>query len=194
MLEELGLSEVRHTSTADLTGPERRRLLIAMSLMLDTDLLLLDQPTKGMDIFDTFFLIEYLRQWVVISNRCVILTINPSTYEIFTMLSKIALISTGRTLYFGPRREMISYFSSIDFPCPSFKNPADYYLDLVTLDNLSTEAVLESSERIETLVELYNRHGAQQGLHSGFVPPTPSFVAGAVKKQNFAIVFLALWM
>ena len=86
--------------------------------MLDTDLLLLDQPIKDMDIFDTFFLIEYLRQWVVISGRCVILTIQPSTYEIFTMLTKIALISTGRTLYFGLRREMLSYFSSIDFPCP----------------------------------------------------------------------------
>ena len=24
---------------------------------------MLDQPTKGMDIFDTFFLVEYLRQW-----------------------------------------------------------------------------------------------------------------------------------
>lgn len=108
------------------------------------------------------------------------------------MLSKIALISTGRTLYFGPRSEMINYFSSIDFPCPTYKNPADYYLDLVTLDNLSTEAVLESSERIETLVELYHRHASQQGTN--FVPPAPSFISGAIKKQNFAIVFLALWM
>lgn len=48
ILEELGLSEVRHTSVKDLTRPEKRRLLIAMSLMLDTDLLLLDQPTKEM--------------------------------------------------------------------------------------------------------------------------------------------------
>ena len=64
----------------------------------------------------------------------------------------------------------------------------------MTLDNLSTEAVLESSERIETLVELYHRHGSQQGLNSGFVPPAPSFIAGTIKKQNFAIVFLASWM
>lgn len=124
VLEELGLSECRHTSVADLTGPEKRRLLIAMNLMLDTDILLLDQPTKEMDIFDTFFLIEYLRQWVVVSGRCVIVTIQPSTYEIFTMLSKIALISTGRCLYFGPRREMLNYFASIDFTCPTYKNPA----------------------------------------------------------------------
>ena len=147
LLEELGLSEVRHTSVRSLTEAERRRLLIAVALMLDTDLLLLDQPVKGMDIFDTFFLIEYLRQWALISGRCVILTIQPATYEIFTMLSRVALVSTGRVLFHGKRKDLLSYFSYIDYPCPAFKNPSDYYLDLVTLDNLSSEAMLESSQR-----------------------------------------------
>ena len=41
-----------------------------------------------MDIFDTFFLVEYLRQWAA-RGRIVILTIHPPTYEIFTMISKV---------------------------------------------------------------------------------------------------------
>lgn len=106
LLEELGLNEVRHSSVSVLSEAERRRLLIAVTkltrgarmcflraesrlrsaivclqvaLMLDTDILLLDQPIKGMDIFDTFFLIEYLRQWALISGRCVIMTIQVIT-------------------------------------------------------------------------------------------------------------------
>lgn len=56
-----------------------------------------------------------------------ILTIQPPTYEIFTMTSRVALISTGRLMYFGRRREMLPYFAFINFPCPAFKNPSDYY-------------------------------------------------------------------
>ena len=41
-----------------------------------------------MDIFDTFFLVEYLRQWAA-RGRIVILTIQPPTYEIFTMVSRV---------------------------------------------------------------------------------------------------------
>ena len=190
ILEELGLAEVRHTKVGDLTEAEKRRLLIAINLLLDTDLLFLDQPTKTMDIFDSFFLIEYLRQWALISGRCVLITIHPSTYEIFTMLSRIALISTGRVLYFGKRRDLLSYFAYIDFPCPAFKNPSDYYLDLVTLDNLSSEAMLESSQRIENLVDLYQRRSS----NAVSLPGPPSIISSAIRKASFPIMFLALWM
>lgn len=46
-----------------MTTSEIRRLNVACHLLLDTDIVVLDQPTRGMDIFDTFFLVEYLRQW-----------------------------------------------------------------------------------------------------------------------------------
>lgn len=46
-----------------MTTSEKRRLNVACHLLLDTDIVVLDQPTRGMDIFDTFFLVEYLRQW-----------------------------------------------------------------------------------------------------------------------------------
>ncbi|XP_042216741.1 ABC transporter G family member 51-like [Homarus americanus] len=127
LINDLGLEQVRHTRVKELTLSERRRLNVACHLLLETDLVLLDQPTRGMDIFDTFFLIEYLRQWAC-RGRIVILTIQPPTYEIFSMISRVALISTGRLMYFGRRREMLPYFAFIEYPCPAYKNPSDYYL------------------------------------------------------------------
>lgn len=62
MIEDLGLDQVAGTKLSGLTKSELRRLSVAIYLMTDVDILFLDQPTKGMDIFDTFFLIEYLRQ------------------------------------------------------------------------------------------------------------------------------------
>ena len=126
LITDLGLEPVRNTRVARLTVSERRRLNVASHLLLDTDIVVLDQPTKGMDIFDTFFLVEYLRQWAA-RGRVVVLTIHPPTYEIFTMLSRVALISSGRMMYCGRRREMLPYFAFIEFPCPAYKNPSDYY-------------------------------------------------------------------
>ncbi len=79
-----------------------------------------------MDIFDTFFLVEYLRQWAA-RGRIVLVTLQPPTYEILTMISKVVLLSTGRLMYAGKRREMLPYFAFIEYPCPAYKNPSDYY-------------------------------------------------------------------
>ena len=101
LIEDLGLAQVKHTRVKDLTISERQRLNVACHLLLDADIVVLDQPTDGMDIFDTFFLVEYLRQWAA-RGRIVILTIHPPTYEIFTMISKVNTI-----LIFYSRREIL---------------------------------------------------------------------------------------
>ena len=74
LVEDLGLAQVRHTRVKDLTVSEKQRLNVACHLLLDADIVVLDQPTRGMDIFDTFFLVEYLRQWAA-RGRIVILTL-----------------------------------------------------------------------------------------------------------------------
>ncbi|GBP27615.1 ATP-binding cassette sub-family G member 8 [Eumeta japonica] len=167
LIEELGLEQVRDTSVCRLTRSETRRLSVACQLLLDTAILILDQPAKEMDIFDTFFLVEYLKNWAN-TGRVVIMSLHPPTYEIFAMLTKVVLISAGRTMFSGYRRDMLPYFASIDYPCPTFKNPSDYYLDLVTLDDLSPAAMLESSGRIEALASVF------ASAHTPPEPPPPA--------------------
>lgn len=180
LIEDLGLEQVRNTKVSAMTISECRRLNVACHLLLDTDIVVLDQPTRGMDIFDTFFLVEYLRQWANGgTGRIVILTLHPPTYEIFTMLSRILLISAGRAMYSGSRRDMLPYFAKVNFHCPAFKNPSDYYLDLVTLDDLSAEAMLESSQRIEQLAEAFRQK--QLPLSD---PGPPSTLPMTVKNSN----------
>ncbi|XP_052128985.1 ATP-binding cassette sub-family G member 5 [Frankliniella occidentalis] len=193
LVEDLGLEQVRHTKVWSLTTSEQRRLAVAAQLLLDTDVLVLDRPTAGMDIFDTFFLVEFLRQWAgnaagSVTGRAVVMTMHPPTYEIFTMLSRVALLSKGRLMFCGRRRDMLPYFASAEYPCPSYKNPSDYYLDLVTLDDLSAEAMLESSQRIEQLADVFRRReeplsdpGAPAGL-------PPSVRSANVLKQAAALL------
>lgn len=192
LIEELGLSQVLSTNVSELTPSEVQRLKIACYLLSDGEILLLDRPTSGMDIFDTFFLVEFLRQWANggpsgMIGKCVILTLQPPTYEIFTMVSRVALISSGRMMFYGRRRDMLPYFASVDYPCPAYKNPSDYYLDLVTLDELSAEAMLESSQRIEQLAEVF-RH-RQEPLSD---PGPPQTLPGKPRNASFIFRIVAI--
>ena len=192
ILEELNLGEVRHTRIAELTESERKRLQIATHLLLDTEILLLDQPLDGLDIFDAFFLVEYLRQWAAVGGRVVIMTLQPPTYEVFTMLNKVLLLSNGRSLFVGQRRDLLKHFTSLDFGCPPYKNPSDYYLDLVTIDSLSQEALIESSQRIEALADVQARKPLVELFSS--MPGPPAVMPAPFRRANFAMQFLALWM
>ncbi|KPJ01586.1 ATP-binding cassette sub-family G member 8 [Papilio xuthus] len=185
LIEELGLDQVRDTNVSRLTRSEIRRLNVACQLLLDMAVLILDQPTREMDIFDTFFLVEYLRNWAM-DGRVVIMSLHPPTYEIFAMLTKVVLISAGRTMFSGYRRDMLPYFASIDYPCPAFKNPSDYYLDLVTLDDLSAAAMLESSGRIEALA------GVFASTQSAPDPPPPVPLPAPLNRPNFIMQTFAL--
>ncbi|KAG8278097.1 hypothetical protein J6590_028923 [Homalodisca vitripennis] len=194
LIEELGLAQVLDTKVSSLTASELQRLNLACHLLANTEILVLDRPTAHMDIFDTFFLVEFLRQWAGggtggLSGRIVILTLQPPTYEIFTMVSRVVLISGGRLMYSGRRRDMLPYFSTADYPCPAYKNPSDYYLDLVTLDDLSAEAMLESSQRIEQLAELFRRR--QEPLSD---PGPPQALPGKTKIANICSQFTAVFL
>ncbi|KAL0840097.1 hypothetical protein ABMA28_015411 [Loxostege sticticalis] len=185
LIEELGLEQVRDTNVSRLTRSEVRRLNVACQLLLDMAILILDQPTKEMDIFDTFFLVEYLRNWAS-TGRVVIMSLHPPTYEIFAMLTKVVLISAARTMFSGYRRDMLPYFTSIDYPSPAFKNPSDYYLDLVTLDDLSAAAMLESSGRIEALANVF------ASAHAPPEPPPPVPLPAPSTPPNVLLQVFAL--
>lgn len=62
-------------------------------------------------------------------------------------------------------------------------------MDLVTLDDLSAEAMLESSQRIEQLAELFRRR--QEPLSD---PGPPQGLPGKVRSANIFQKTIALFM
>jgi ATP-binding cassette subfamily G (WHITE) protein 1 len=88
-------------------------------------LLFLDEPTTGLDSNMSFNIVETLKK-MACNNRTIVCTIHQPSTDIFNMFDDVMLLSSGYVTYFGPRQDMIKYFSSIGIKCPVYTNPADF--------------------------------------------------------------------
>lgn len=60
-LAELGLADLRHRTLGELSGGQRQRVLLAQAFVQQAPLLLLDEPTTGLDSESAAVVIAHLR-------------------------------------------------------------------------------------------------------------------------------------
>ncbi|MBO0680816.1 ATP-binding cassette domain-containing protein [Mycolicibacterium sp. S2-37] len=61
-LGELGLDDVRHRTLGELSGGQRQRVLLAQTFAQEASVLLLDEPTTGLDATTADLVISHLRR------------------------------------------------------------------------------------------------------------------------------------
>lgn len=160
VVQELGLSKVRNTMVGNelirgISGGERKRVNIGTELVTDPSLLFLDEPTTGLDAFNAFNVMQTLRH-LASNGRTIVTTIHQPRSSIFAMFDQLCLLSEGRVMYFGPAKDAIPYFSSLEFNSPSNFNPADFFLDLLSVDPRSTEREASTKARVKYLGDKYD--------------------------------------
>ncbi|CAI6343393.1 unnamed protein product [Macrosiphum euphorbiae] len=160
VLADLALSQVSRHSVEALTEGEYRRLVIGTQLVKDPVLLLLDEPTAGLDPLTTYLVVSMVSSHAKRRGRAVILTMEKPRSDVFPFLERVAYLCLGDLVYAGPTRMMLDYFRAVGFPCPEMENPLMYYLCLSTVDRRSRERFVESNAQIVALVEKFKMEGA----------------------------------
>jgi ABC-2 type transport system ATP-binding protein len=94
ILDALGLSEKAHVYTRTLSGGMRRRLLIAKALVHSPPILILDEPTAGVDIELRQSLWTYVKELNRMGTTIVLTTHYLEEAE--TLCDKIAIIDRGK--------------------------------------------------------------------------------------------------
>lgn len=99
MLAEVGLDRQRDTIAATLSRGDKRRLELAMCLVQDPRLLLLDEPTAGMSRADTNRTIELLQR---IGERGITkIIIEHDMHVVFSLASRISVLAQGSVIAEG---------------------------------------------------------------------------------------------
>lgn len=104
-LQKLGLWEKRHAQAQQLSGGMKRRLMIARGLVHEPKLLILDEPTAGVDVELRRGMWEFLAE-LNASGRTIILTTH-YLEEAEQLCNQIGIISGGKIVENTSKRSLI---------------------------------------------------------------------------------------
>jgi ABC-type cobalamin/Fe3+-siderophores transport system ATPase subunit len=105
-LEMVGLEGKSDLYIKNLSGGERRRAFIAMSLLQGTGLMLLDEPLANLDIKYQIEVIKLLRELMEKKNISIIMALHDINMAL--QFEKLILIKDGKILGFGSPEEVLS--------------------------------------------------------------------------------------
>lgn len=105
-LEHVGIAHLARSSYRDLSGGQKQRALIARALATEPDVLVLDEPTNGMDVASEHALLELVRT-LHFENRLTVILVSHMLANVANCAHRIAIIAHGR-LDEGTRAEMLT--------------------------------------------------------------------------------------
>lgn len=127
LLDAFSLTEKRHERTRTLSGGMKRRLVLARALMHRPKLLVLDEPTAGVDVELRLELWHYVQE--INEQGTTIMLTTHYLEEAEQLCSRVAFINHGEIVAAGTNAEIAERFG--------VTNLEDAYLELVGRGELS---------------------------------------------------------
>ena len=122
-LDKLGLTSKSRETPEGLSGGQQQRLMIARAIAMDADVLILDEPTVGLDVQNTKSIREEILR---AKSRGAAVIVSSHDFEaIEPVVEKILFLSSGEVVYFGAvsdfvkayaKRELIKFSLSVPLP------------------------------------------------------------------------------
>lgn len=160
-LGELGLWSRRRDMARTLSGGMKRRLMIARALVHQPNILMLDEPTAGVDIEMRRSMWEYLTR-INEQGTTIILTTH-YLEEAESLCRNIGILDDGVLIENTNTRELLSRLHSevlvLDLDQPLEQLPDLPGHRLLLVDAQTIEAEVSRDKNISSLFEALNRHG-----------------------------------
>lgn len=103
LFSALGLEEKKNVLAHDLSGGMQRRLHLALAMIHDPQLLILDEPESGLDPQSRAMVREYIRS---LAKKCTIILTTHNMDEAERLSDRVAIIDHGKLLRLGSPQEL----------------------------------------------------------------------------------------
>lgn len=107
LLERIGLAHVSEQPLGTLSQGERKKVMLARSLMSDPKILILDEPCSGLDLYEREKMLQSIQQ-LSGNSGITVLYVTHHIEEIVPMFTHVALIEQGRLIAAGPKRDVLT--------------------------------------------------------------------------------------
>ncbi|MFO7954534.1 ABC transporter ATP-binding protein [Thioalkalivibrio sp.] len=160
-LHELGLWEKRKDMARTLSGGMKRRLMIARALVHEPRLLILDEPTAGVDIELRRSMWDFLTR-INTDGRSIILTTH-YLEEAETLCRNIAIIDDGGIVENTTMKQLLAKLETetmvLDLSEPPPGIPRDAPIVLRQIDELTLEADIRRGQHLNDLFRVLDQAG-----------------------------------
>ncbi|AES90632.2 ABC transporter G family member 1 [Medicago truncatula] len=179
-IKEMGLQDAMNTriggwGVKGISGGQKRRVSICIEILTRPRLLFLDEPTSGLDSAASYYVMKRIASLDKKDGiqRTIITSIHQPSTEVFQLFHNLCLLSSGRTVYFGPAYAACEFFALNGFPCPPLQNPSDHLLKTINKDfdqdietGLAGTGTIPTEEAICILVSSYKSSEMSQDVQN----------------------------
>jgi ABC-2 type transport system ATP-binding protein len=164
LLRELGLWDKHNGSARMLSGGMKRRLMIARALMHRPKLLILDEPTAGVDIELRRSMWEYLRRINREEGTTIILTTH-YLEEAESLCRNVAIINHGEIIRNTGVRELLAELDTetflLDLAHPVDAAPAVEGFEVQQVDAAQLAVVVHRGQRLNDIFTVLGEQGIE---------------------------------
>ncbi|GMN58913.1 hypothetical protein TIFTF001_028005 [Ficus carica] len=193
-IREMGLQDTFNTriggwGAKGLSGGEKRRVSICIEILTWPKLLFLDEPTSGLDSAASYYVMSRIAglDQMDAARRTIVASIHQPSSEVFQLFDSLCLLSTGKTVYFGPASAANEFFASSGFPCPTLQNPSDHFLKTINKDfEQDIECGITVEKAIDTLIKSYTASEGYQQVQRNVADIRKQDCGALEKKRSHA--------
>jgi iron complex transport system ATP-binding protein len=106
MLAEVRLPHLADQPLGSLSQGERKKIMLARSLMTNPSILIMDEPCSGLDLFERERLLETVNR--LGQQNITVLYVTHHIEEIMPMFSHVALIDDGKLIASGRKEDVLT--------------------------------------------------------------------------------------
>ncbi|NRQ41028.1 ABC transporter ATP-binding protein [Rheinheimera sp. YQF-2] len=158
-LSQLGLWDKRHARSRELSGGMKRRLMIARALMHEPKLLILDEPTAGVDIELRRSMWEFLRK--INQQGVTIILTTHYLEEAESLCRNIAIIDKGLIIENTSMKALLSKLTRETFVLDLASDPTAVSLEGINWRALDSHSIEVDVEKAQGLNGIFAQLSAQ---------------------------------
>eukprot|EP00026_Physarum_polycephalum_P000679 Phypoly_transcript_00680.p1 GENE.Phypoly_transcript_00680~~Phypoly_transcript_00680.p1 ORF type:complete len:1306 (+),score=176.26 Phypoly_transcript_00680:244-4161(+) len=136
LLKLLDLKHVENTLVGNdlvrgISGGQRKRVTIGVAMMAGPSLMILDEPTTGLDANTSLEVISAIRTVCNVLQVPVIVSLLQPSPEICNLFDNLLILTKGRVAYFGYYKAAVPYFDRLGLRGTMFQSDPEFLQEVV---------------------------------------------------------------